>query len=547
MKNFKIPESVQIVMDKIQKSGYEAYLVGGCVRDLLRRDLYGEPVEPKDWDVTTNAKPKESLEIFPEGKYENDFGTVMMPVKYIEGIKEEDQDNSNIEITTYRIESKYSDKRHPDEVRFAKTLEEDLSRRDFTVNALALEIRSRVLGTKSEIRNKLEIKNLKQEKRQFKIIDIFGGQEDLENKVIRAVGDPNERFDEDALRMMRAIRFVCQLSGNPIPSSRDEIRNPKQSQNSKNKIQNWEVEKKTFQAIEKNAKNLRYISQERIRDEFNKIILSSQPKRGVELLVETKLIDQFIPEIIQTIGVKQNRHHYYGPYNTVFAHVLASLEKCPSEKLEVRLAALFHDIGKPKSKRGEGEMATFHGHEYGGARAVEKIMNRMKYPRKVIDKTVLLVKNHMFYYNVDEVGESGVRRVVRKVGLENINDLIDVRIADRLGSGVPKAVPYKLRHFKYMVEKVSKDPISVKQLKIDGNDLIKELGMKPGPEIGAILEVLLAEAIEDPKLNTKNKLMSRAKELQKEKLKSLRAMAKQKIKEEQKKEDKETKGKYWVK
>jgi len=254
-----------------------------------------------------------------------------------------------------------------------------------------------------------------------------------------------------------------------------------------------------------------------------------------------------MPEIGYTIGVKQNRHHYHGPYNTVYAHILASLEKCPSEKLEVRLAAFLHDIGKPKSKRGEGEMATFYGHEYIGARIVQKIMERLKYPRKVINKTVLLVKNHMFYYNVDEVGESGVRRVVRKVGLENIKDLIDVRIADRLGSGVPKAVPYKLRHFKYMVEKVSHDAISVKQLKVNGNDLIKELEIKPGPKIGAILDVLLARVMDQPKLNTKKELLKLVKGLNKEDLKSLRKMAKEKIKKERKKEYEGMKGKYWVK
>ena len=518
MKSMKIPEAVLIIMNKIKEAGFEAYLVGGCVRDLLME------IEPKDWDVTTNAKPEELLKIIPDGKYENNFGTVMVPLKYVEGLKEEEWEGENIEITTYRIESTYSDKRHPDEVQFAETLEEDLSRRDFTVNAMAIE-----LDEKGE---------------QKEVIDLFGGQEDLKNKVIRAVGEPDERFDEDALRMMRAVRFVCQLNGN----SKLQITNSKQISNTKYKIQNnWEIEEKTLKAIERNAGNLKYVSQERIRDEFDKIILSQNPSNGVELLIESKLMDQFIPEVIETIGVKQNRHHYHGPYNTVFAHMLASLEKCPSEKLEVRLASFFHDIGKPSSKRGQGEMATFYGHEYGGARIVEQIMKRMKYPRKVIEKTVLLVKNHMFYYNVDEVGATGVRKVVRKVGLENINDLIDVRIADRLGSGVAKAVPYKLRHFKFMVEKVSSDPISVKQLKINGDIMIAEMNFKPGPEIGAILEVLLSEVIENPELNNLEDLKKRVEELRKEDLQALRDRAKKKIKEEQEKEEKETKEKYWVK
>ncbi len=495
MKSQKISESVLIIMNKIKKAGFESYLVGGCVRDLL---LGGEP---KDWDVTTNAKPEELLKIIPDGKYENSFGTVMVPLKYIKTEQEETVDGPNIEITTYRIESTYSDKRHPDEVQFAETLEEDLSRRDFTVNAMAIE--------------------LDEKGNQKEIVDLFNGQKDLESKVIRAVGEPDERFNEDALRMMRAIRFSVQIG--------------------------FEIEKKTFVSIEKNSKNLQHISQERIRDEFDKIIISQNPSKGVELLIKSKLMDQFIPEVIETIGVKQNRHHYYGPYNTVYAHMLASLKKCPSEKLEVRLASFFHDIGKPNSKRGEGEMATFYGHEYGGAKIVDRIMNRMKYPRKIIEKTVLLVKNHMFYYNVDEVGEAGVRKVIRKVGLENINDLIDVRIADRLGSGVPKAVPYRLRHFKYMVEKVSKDPISVKQLKLNGDIMITEMNFKPSREIGAILDVLLAEVIEKPELNEKEGLMKRVEELRKEDLQSLRFLAKKKIKEEQKKEEEETKGKYYVK
>jgi len=493
LKKITFPQYIRDIIKKLKKAGFEAFIVGGCVRDLLMNK------DPKDWDITTNAQPKEILKIFPDGKYENQFGTVMLPLKYIEGIEKEEQDGPNVEITTYRIESKYSDKRHPDEVKFAKTLEEDLSRRDFSINALAIKINSG---------------------KDHEVVDLFDGQKDLKNKIIRTVGKAEDRFNEDALRMMRAIRFAVQL--------------------------NFKIENKTFSAIEKNSKNLKYISLERIRDEFNKIILSQNPSQGIKLLIESKLINQFIPEIIKTIGVKQNRHHYYGPYNTVYAHMLASLEKCPSEKLEVRLASFFHDLGKPKSKRGSGERATFYGHEYIGARMVEKIMERMKYSRKIIDKTVLLVKNHMFYYNVDEVGETGVRRVVQKVGLENINDLIDVRIADRLGSGVAKAVPYKLRHFKFMVEKVSSDPLSVKQLKIDGNDLMKDLKIKPGPKIGAILDVLLAQVIDDPKLNKKEKLFKLAEDLNKKDLEDLRKIAKQKIAKEKKEEENLMKKKYWV-
>ena len=549
-KEITIPSKILTVLQKIKTAGFESFLVGGCVRDLLQENALNN--KPKDWDITTNAKPDEVLKIFPDGKYENRFGTVIVPTKYITNsntIIEASQnkpdihgDLENVEITTYRVESTYSDKRRPDEIHFAKTIEEDLSRRDFTCNAIAMDI-----------------KKVKKETPAYKIslIDPYDGQKDIKNKLIRAVGNPEERFNEDALRMMRAVRFASQLS---IGENLDFLKNRKGAgKQNKKKIEAkklksyklqanlWCIEDQTFSAIKKNSHLLEHISSERIRDEFQKIILSNRPAWGVELLVETNLMKYIIPEIYDTIGVRQNRHHYYGPFNTVFKHLLAALKTCPSPKLEVRLASFLHDIGKPKSKRGRGYTSTFYGHEYISAKLTKKILERLKFTRQTIDQTTLLVKNHMFYYNVDEVGEKGVRKVVRKVGLKNINDLIDVRIGDRLGSGVAKAVPYKLRHFKYMVEKISSDPISVKQLKINGNDLIKELKIKPSPKIGAILDVLLAEVIDNPKLNNKELLLKRATKLQSENLSDLKKKAKQKIAIEKREEDKEIKEKYWVK
>ncbi|EKE21103.1 MAG: hypothetical protein ACD_7C00352G0001 [uncultured bacterium] len=493
----KIPSTVLLTLSKLKENEFEAFIVGGCVRDLILNK------EPNDWDITTNSTPTQILNIFPDGKYENRFGTVLVPEKYLGN----QESKENIEITTYRIESNYSDNRRPDEIKFAKKLEDDLKRRDFTVNAMALEITN---------------------EKDFKIVDLFGGQIDLKNKIIRAVGDANERFNEDALRMIRAIRFISQLK-------------------EKDSTKSWQLEEKTFIAIQKNKDLLKFISPERLSDEFAKIILSNNPSLGVDLLVESGLMEYIIPEIYKTINITQNRHHYYGPYNTVYKHLLASLETCPSAKLEVRLAAFLHDIGKPEAKRGEGEFSTFYGHEYISAKKASIILTRLKFPKKIIDKTVLLVKNHMFYYNVDEVGEKGVRRVIQKVGLENINDLIDVRIGDRLGSGTAKAVPYKLRHFRYVVEKVSTDAISVSQLKINGNDLIKLLKIKPGPKIGTILDILLSEVIDDASLNTKKYLSRRAAELDKENIEKLRSLAKEKIQEKQKDEDKKIKSKYWVK
>ena len=493
----------------IEKNKFEAYIVGGCVRDLIMDNP--DSSGPKDWDITTNAKPEEILKIFPDSFYENEFGTVGVK------IKEGDKTKEVVEVTTYRIESKYSDRRRPDEIKFAKTLEEDLSRRDFTMNALALKIRNH----KSEIRNKSKIKNSKlkteKEKLDYEIVDLFGGQKDIKNKIIRAVGNAEERFAEDALRMMRAVRFAAQLD--------------------------FSIEKKTLEAVKKNSSNLKFISEERISEELKKIILSDNPAEGIELLHETGLLQFIIPELQSGYGVAQNRHHIH----TIYKHNLLSLKFCPSKKLEVRLAALLHDVAKPQTKRGEGEFSTFYNHDHVGARVAEKILTRLRFSSEVIQKARLLIDNHMFYYNPDEVGESSVRKLIKKVGLENVKDLIDLRIADRLGSGTPKAKPYKLRHLEYMVDKVSKDAVSVKMLKINGNDLMQELKIKPGPKIGAILDVLLAEVIEEAEKNRRETLLLRAKELSGKDLLKLRTMAKEKIEEKKEEDDKEIKDKHWVK
>ncbi|HEX7586132.1 MAG TPA: HD domain-containing protein [Patescibacteria group bacterium] len=507
----KIPKQVIEVLEKIEASGFEAYIVGGCVRDLIMDRI------PKDWDITTSAKPDEIQKLFPDSFYENEFGTVGVKTEKLLPNGNPDREPAStrgdatptrldsaklargghdiVEVTTYRIESKYSDKRRPDEVRFAKTLEEDLSRRDFTMNAIALRVHNS----------------------DFDIADPYAGQKDIKNKIIRTVGDPHERFDEDALRMMRAIRFHAEL--------------------------NFAIEKNTFVAIEKYAKNMKHIALERIKDELARLILSDNPAEGIDMLHQTNLLSYIIPELEKGVGVKQNRHHIY----TIYKHSILSLKHCPSRKLEVRLAALLHDIAKPQTKRGEGEFATFYNHDHVGARVARKILERLRFSNELIEKVSLLIDNHMFYYNPDEVTESSVRRLIQKVGLPNMKDLMDVRISDRLGSGVPKAKPYKLRHLEYIIEKVSTDAVSVKMLKINGNDLMKNLKIKPGPKIGAILDVLLSEVIEDAEKNKKEILLKRAKVLDQEDLEKLRKMAKVKIEEKKEEEDKEIKSKHWVK
>ncbi|MDX9779185.1 MAG: HD domain-containing protein [Patescibacteria group bacterium] len=485
-----IPDYILDILKRIQSAGFSVELVGGCVRDLLLQK------EAKDWDLTTSARPEEILKLFPEAKYENEFGTVLIPVKLDEVLI------SVIEITTYRSENKYSDFRHPDEIKFEIELDKDLERRDFTINAMAL-----ALSDEGEIRI---------DDKQFKLIDLFGGQKDLKKKVIRAVGEPVDRFKEDALRMMRAIRFSAQLD--------------------------FELEPKTERAIVKLAGSIKFVAKERIKDELIKILSSDRPFDGILALHNTKLLQYIIPELEQGVGVKQNHHHIY----PVFKHNLLSLKYCPSPEWPVRLAALLHDVAKPKSKRIINGQATFYNHEYLGAKMVDKIMTRLKFKNEDRERVVNLVKNHMFYYNVGEVTAASVRRLISKVGRDNLQDLIYLRVADRLGSGTPKAMPYKLRHLQYMMEKVQHDPVSVKMLAVNGHDLMSILEVEAGPRLGAILDVLLAQVLENPNLNTKEILLEQAKLLLSMNLEDLRSKARLLIEETREDEDHNLQRKFKV-
>jgi len=497
----RIPDYVKNIVEKLERAGFEAYIVGGCVRDLLLEKT------PKDWDITTNARPEKILEIFSGSKYENNFGTVLVPVKLENGETED-----VVEVTTYRSEQGYSDRRHPDEIKFEDKLEKDLSRRDFTVNAIALK----QLRIKNyELRN--NEKEISVDDGKFLLVDLFGGEKDLKKKIIRAVGEPEDRFKEDALRMMRAVRLVCQL--------------------------NFSIEGKTERAIMKMAGGIKFISGERIRDELVKIIESAKAYEGIMMLYEFKLLQYIIPELERGVGVNQNKHHTY----TVFKHSVLSLRYTPGKKWQVKLASLLHDIAKPQTKRIIKGDATFYNHDLVGAKVAAKILERLKFSKADAEKITALIKNHMFYYNVGEVTESSVRRLIRKVGEENLADLIDLRIADRLGSGVPKAKPYKLRHLEYMMEKVRHDAVSVKMLKINGDDLMKALNIEPGPKIGAILDVLLSEVIEDQSLNEKEYLEKRSLELAKLDLGQLRERAKEKIEDKKMEDDEEIKKEFYVK
>ena len=496
--NILVPEEVKNIIKKLQDGGFEAYVVGGCVRDLLRG------IEPEDWDITTNAKPEEIQKIFPNSFYSNQFFTVTVLTDSLNPKLKE------VEVTTFRKEAKYSDKRHPDEIVFAKSIEEDLARRDFTINAMAIEMQK----SKSKKQNE----NLK-----FKIIDLFDGQKDLKNKIIRAVGDPKERFAEDALRMMRAVRLAVTLG------------------------EDWQIEEKTKEGIIKNAFWLEAISKERIRDEFLKIIMAKRAAEGIEILRELGLLRTFLPELEEGYRVSQNKHHLYDCYE----HSLRALDYAVKQGFgrDVRLAVLLHDIAKPRVKRGEGPDATFYGHEIVGAKMTIEILNRLRFPKKDIEKIAKLVRYHLFYYNVGEVSESSVRRLVRRVGPEYMEELLQVRMADRIGSGVPKAEPYKLRHLRYVIEKVSRDPISVKMLKVNGQDVMNILKIKPSPMVGWILDILLGEVLVEPEKNQRDYLMERIKtlgQLSETELNSLAAQARQEREKIEMKRDEMTKKKYWV-
>ena len=485
----EIPKEVEEVAKALTSAGFEAYLVGGCVRDLLRGTVHSELVEPKDWDIATNATPKEIQKIFEDSVYENNFGTVGVKTR------SENPKLAVVEVTTYRVEGKYTDKRHPDEVKFAKTIEEDLSRRDFTVNAIALKCDANIRMHANDT-NKV-------------LVDPFGGQEDLKKRIIRTVGKPEERFNEDALRLMRAVRFAVELSA---PQGRDLASGG-----------DFTIDPATRRAVAAQHGLLEMIAKERIRDEFVKVIEAPQAAKGILLLEDTGLLKHIMPELREGIGVSQNKHHIY----EVFEHHVRSLDYTAKKgsPLPVRLAALLHDLGKPKTKGGEGLDATFYGHEMVGARMAVKAMERLKFPKELIEQVGHLVRYHMFYYNVGEVSPAGVRRFLARVGPETVPDLIKLREADRIGSGVPKAVPYKLRHFLFMIEKVKRDPVSPKMVVVKGDSVMRILGIPPGPRVGWILGVLLEEVLDDPKWNKKDALEERVRELGKLEDKELRSFA----------------------
>lgn len=483
----QIPKEVLAVTERLEAAGYEAWVVGGCVRDLILKRI------PNDWDVTTNATPEQIQGLFEHTYYTNTFGTV--------GIVTESEDETLkvIEVTPYRLEGKYSDARRPDDITFSQKLEDDLKRRDFTINAMAFS------------------------PSQSKLIDLYGGIKDIKDNWVRAVGEPSARFAEDALRLLRAIRIAAEL--------------------------NFSIEPDTKDAMTKNATQLAKISKERIRDEFVRIINSSKPMKALALAQSIGLLEFVAPEIEQGIGVEQNQAHSFD----VFEHNLRSLQHAADKgwTFEVRLAALYHDIGKPKTRRWSEEKHdwTFYGHDVVGAKIAQKALNNLRFSREIVEKTQTLVRWHMFFSDPDKVTLSAVRRIIKNVGRENIEDLIQLRICDRIGTGRPKEQPFRLRKYQSMIEQALRDPISVSMLAIDGKRVMEVTHENPGPRIGWILHALLEEVLDDSAKNTAAYLeesASKLASLSDAKLKALGVEAKEKKEEREEESIKDIRKKYFV-
>ncbi|MBI4226089.1 CCA tRNA nucleotidyltransferase [Candidatus Roizmanbacteria bacterium] len=449
---FALPQNVVNFIQAFKKEDFQIYLVGGAVRDIL---LTKDQEEVGDnWDFATNAKPEEILKLFPKGIYSNKYGTVIIPVET--GHAPSPDKQTLFEITPFRKEWEYKDLRHPEKIEWARTIEEDLARRDFTINALAYD--------------------------GEKIIDPFGGQKHLEQKLIVAVGDPDKRFSEDALRLIRAIRFASELG--------------------------FLVEDKTRESIQKNAFLITKISWERIRDELFKILASPNPAEGILFLRNTGLLTFILPELDVCFVIPQKspkRHHIYD----VGTHLVMSLKHCSSKDVITRLATVLHDVGKSKTFRRDAKngLITFYNHEVVGTQMVKKIADRLRLSKKQKDKLVNLVQHHQF--TVTELQtDKAVRRFIRNVGKEYLMDMLDLRYADRVGSGA-KPTSWRFELFKKRLIEVQKEPFKITDLKVNGNDVMEILNLKPGPKVGKILNSIFNDVEEGRVKNEREILLER--------------------------------------
>jgi len=435
----KIPAEVISVVRRLQEAGYEAYLVGGCVRDLVM------DAEPGDYDVATNARPDEVVRLFPR----------TAPTGMKHGTVSVLGERGRYEVTTYRCDGKYGDARHPDEVAFTGDIKEDLARRDFTIGAMAYDPINDVF------------------------LDIFGGVQDFGDRIIRAVGDPSERFYEDGLRPLRAVRFAARFD--------------------------FAVDPATFAAIPDVLDRVQMVSAERVRDEIMKMLeQASKPSYGFELMRESGLMELFLPELLDGYGVEQNKFHAY----TVYLHNVYTCDNAPADKPLIRLAALLHDVAKPRTRRERNGKVTFYNHQVIGSRVAKKIMERLRFSKRDRDYVGHLVYHHMFGYT-DEWTDSAVRRFIRKVDRAFVDDLFELRIADTIGSGRPRAFPVYLEKLKRRIDKelASQDAFSVNDLAVGGEEVMERLEIAPGPEVGNALKFLLERVLDEPNLNRQEKLL----------------------------------------
>ena len=471
-KSFRIPLPVIYLNQKLREAGYESFVVGGAVRDLM---LGKENIT--DWDVTTNAKPEKVLELFNESFCDNKFGTVMVAAKHVldqfgkninlEEAVEVFESMEVFDVTTYRSESGYSNSRHPDNVEWGESLSEDVKRRDFTINALALKLPEEFKANGGDYWLETEAE----------VIDFEGGLEDLEQKLVRSVGPADKRFGEDALRMMRAIRIAAQLG--------------------------FSIEHETQVALKDNSKLLEKISQERIRDELFKTLASNYPADGILLMTSSGLLDFVLPELIESQGVPQGGHHIYD----VWKHNIESLRECPSKDPLVRLATLLHDVGKPRTMKKQGPRGvTFYGHEVVGAHMCNKIADRLKLSKKQKIKLFTLVRWHMFHYQ-PEMTDSAIRRFIRRVGRENIADMMMLRVGDRKGGG-SKTTSWRLQEFQKRIGENLYEPMSVSDLAVSGHDVMTLLDIKPSRLIGEVLNALFEDVMEG-KLENKKEILEK--------------------------------------
>jgi putative nucleotidyltransferase with HDIG domain len=436
-----------------------------------------------DWDVATNANPEQIQGLFKHSFYTNTFGSVGLPFEgmlvdmhtsgwKVDSMLRDDPvwKNQVIDVTTYRFEFGYSDKRRPDRVEWGKNLLDDLSRRDFTINALALTVdfEHPNNGLKTSRISEIDVE----------LVDPYSGQEDLAKQIIRAVGEPKKRFEEDALRMMRAIRFGAQLK--------------------------FSIHPDTLRAIQQSASLIKHISWERIRDELLKILKSDYPAEGILLLHNSGLLQYILPELLPMRGVKQGGHHIYD----VWTHSLEALKGCPSSDPIVRLSTLLHDVGKPRTVRYQGPRGvTFYGHEVVGARMAKKIGERLRLPNDEVERLVTLVRWHMFVYS-PEMTDGAIRRFIRNVGLKNINDMMLLRVGDRKGGG-SKATSWRLNELQQRIGEQLYEPMSLKDLKVTGSDVMEVLDIPPSKKVGEILNQLFEEVIEDSSKNDREYLLKR--------------------------------------